>query len=25
LASGKMFLRDPDGNEYRIVMKKKGE
>jgi hypothetical protein len=25
LASGKMFLKDMDGNEYRVVMKKKGE
>ena len=25
LASGKMFLNDPDGNEYKLVMRKKGE
>ena len=25
LASGKMFLNDLEGNEYRLVMKKKGE
>jgi hypothetical protein len=25
LGEGKMFLNDPEGNEYRIIMKKKGE